>query len=524
MYSLGGLKVNGIVCINLPFRTDRKQEILNQAKSKGFPVSFYNAKYNEKDPERGRFQSHINVIKNAKRSGFRSVLILEDDAQIWTPALRVAAPPDGWKMLYMGGNVQSIIEEPNTNTSDLWKRVCCLTTHAYIVKFYMYGIIIHKAKEHIGKMTLDEFYCKIIHPEYAAYMITPEHIIQSGGYSDVKKCDVAYNQILTKRVQSENGTVVDDVVKEFDKVETEIVMAPPAQASPDGPDGSVTETAEPLSAAESMTVALKNSNNILENELPFVTLITPTSNRPGMADFLVWSFYKQSYPEDKLQWIIADDGDLDKKIRNFLPSDDPRIKYINCKTGKGQFLTMPQKLNLCNTYITDRVIDGVKQPQVILHFFDFVYHHPLSTLSRVKALMQNRAKQCVGCTEFGVFDFENNKSFINYFPDANDNKNIMCLQSLGYYKSFWEERKFDETKMTLPSYFFLFNRASKVISMPYEFAMVTLYSSALIDNLEQREKNRKADAKVSQKNSFSFFKTWDRDTQEFILLLKETVK
>ena len=523
MYSLGGIKVNNVVCINLPFRTDRKEAILEQAKSKGFPVSFYTAKYNETDPEKGRFQSHLNVIKHAKRSGHRSILILEDDAKIWTPRLSVSAPPDGWKMLYLGGNVQSVLDDANTNTSDLWKRVCCLTSHAYVLKYYMYNIILQKAPAYIGKMTLDEFYCKIIHPEFAAYMITPEHIIQSGGYSDIKKRDVAYNQILTKRMAGvnnpQNGTETEESITEFDKVETEIVMAPPSSEEP------IDENVVPQEPnAESMTVALK-STNLTDAELPFVTLITPTSNRPGMADFLVWSFYKQLYPEDKIQWIIADDGDLDKKIRNYLPPDDPRIKYINCKTGKGQFLSMPQKLNLCNTYITDRVgSDGVKQPQVILHFFDFVYHHPLSTLSRVKALLQNKTKECIGCTEFGVFDFENNKSYVNYYPDANDNKTILCLQSLGYYKSFWEERKFDETKLTLPSYFYIFNRMSKAISMPYEFAMITLYSTALIDNLELREKNRKADAKISQKSSFSFFKNWDRDTQEFILLLKETVK
>jgi GR25 family glycosyltransferase involved in LPS biosynthesis len=501
MYSLGGMKINNIICINLPFREDRKQAIINQSKEKRFPLTFYQAKYNESDPERGRFSSHLNVIKNAKKKGCRSILILEDDAKIWSKSLNVVTPPDNWKMLYLGGNVQKVFTDDDSMTSDVWKRVTCLTTHAYIIRYSMYNVILEKAKEYIGKIPLDEFYCKHIHPNYATYMVTPEHITQEQGYSDIKKKNVTYNQILTKTLTdpSASDSGAPDATS-FDTVDTEL------HTNPDTNETSCIMKGIPLSEAE----------------LPFVTLITPTCNRPGMADFLIWSFYKQNYPGDKLQWIIADDGDLANKIRKYIPSDDKRIKYINCKMNAQQYLPMSRKLNLCNSYIEDKCINGVTQPQVILHFFDFVYHHPESTLSRVKALMYNKEKQCIGCTDFGVFDFDKNRSYISYFPDVDDNKNIMCLQSLGYWKSFWEERNFDETKLTLPSYFYLINRISKAITMPYEFSMITLHGNGLKIDEKKKDKNTKEDT-IYQKNSFNFYDNWDRDTQEFMLLLKETL-
>ena len=494
MYSLGSIKVNRIVCINLPFRMDRKEQMTAQAKEKKFPLTFYTARHNEEDPERGRFQAHLNVIKNAKNKGYRNILILEDDAKIWTKQLGIASPPSNWKMLYLGGNVQKVIEEDSTNTSEIWKRVHCLTTHAYVLRYYMYGVILKEAPKYIGKMSLEEFYCTHIHPNYPTYMVTPELVTQIEGWSDVKKKHVTYNQILTKRLNREDDDVMDSDATEFDKVETEMCT---------NDDGEL--------------CCILKSDDIPKEDLPKVTLITPTCNRPDMIDFMIWSFYKQEYPEDKIQWIVADDSDPDKKVRAKFPHDDKRIKYINCKLPNGQYLPLSKKLNLCMSYCGD-------ESQIILHFFDFVYYNPQSTLSRVKALLQNPEKKCIGCTDFGVFDFENNKSYVSYFPDANDNKTIMALHSLSYWKSFWESRNFDETNLSLPSYYFLYGRMNKSATIPYEFAMISLQHTALKDPKEMKDKNSKEDNKVYQKSSFSFYDTWDRETKEFILLLYELHK
>jgi len=440
-------------------------------------------------------------------------LILEDDTKILTTKLTIPGPPDDWKMLYLGGNVQKVIEDSKTNTSSMWKKVHCLTTHAYIVRYFMYKVILDKAKDCIGKMSLEEFYCNVIHPTHSSYIVTPEHAIQADGHSDVKKKFVTYGQILTKKLRTEGENDPEAAVKEIDKVETEMI-----------PD---TESEKPN--PEYMQTALKGVQ-IKDDALPFVTLITPTCNRSQMADFLVWSFYRQLYPASKLFWIVCDDGDESEKWRKYLPADDDRIKYINCKTGTGQYLSLAQKLNLCNTYVPDIIendVDGkpISKPQIVMHFFDFVYHHPLSTYCRVKALLQNPVKQCLGITDYGVYDFESNKSYMSFYPDAQDGKTILCPQSLAYFKTFWEERKFDETQLVLPSYFFITGRMSKAIAMPYEFAMITLYSSGLRDDRNDRKAVQvKADPKISEKSSFSYFNSFDIDAREFMLLLKETVK
>ena len=41
---------------------------------------------------------------------------------------------------------------------------------------------------------------------------------------------------------------------------------------------------------------------------PFVSVVTPTYNRKRFIPFLIQCYNSQSYPKDKMEWIIYDDG------------------------------------------------------------------------------------------------------------------------------------------------------------------------------------------------------------------------
>ena len=494
-FQVGNVKLSYIYCINLKHRRDRKTKMKKQAKKLHFPLKWWTTKLNKSDPEAGRFMAHMNIIKQAKHKRYKSIMILEDDAKFWIKSMNIVDPPDDWDMLYLGGNPQEVYTDDCTDLSETWKRVGCLTTHAYIVHYRMYQKIIDRYNKFLGKIPLDVFYCNHVHPDSRVYLTTPELVSQYAGYSDVKGQRTTYNQQITKKVNP--GSDATRGNPDIDQVETEFVTAD--------------------DDSDQLHCVLK-SREIPEPELPHVTLITPTCNRPEMIEFMIWSFYKQKYPPNKLTWIIADDGDEDRKVGKYLALDDDRIKYINCKLPPGQYLPMSKKLNLCMTYT------GSQKNQVIMHFFDYVYYPPMSTMSRVKALMQNDAKECIGCTEFGVFDFEKNQSYISYFPDSDDRKTVLCLQSMAYRKSFWKERNWDESKYTLPGHYFIEGRVDRVAQLPYEFVLITLDSSGLQkSNGNNRKEKLEIDPRVDQKNNFSYFNTWDVDTKEFIVLLKQTI-
>ena len=58
---------------------------------------------------------------------------------------------------------------------------------------------------------------------------------------------------------------------------------------------------------------------------PFVSICTPTFNRRPFIPFMIKCFENQTYPRNKMEWIIVDDGT--DKIED-LVSHIPEIKYF----------------------------------------------------------------------------------------------------------------------------------------------------------------------------------------------------
>lgn len=486
--SLGGLSVNYISVINLSERKDRRQAFRKQIrkkKLKQLTPHFYSAVSDRKDPERGRFQSHLNVIKMAKNNHYKNILIFEDDARVYVKNFAVPTPPKDWQMLYLGGKLEKQYED-ETESKDEWRQYyvkgCVLTTHAYIVNHTMFDVILREGSKYLGDVPLDEFYCRYIHPDYPTYLTVPEYVGQFDGYSDVQRRKTTYSQTLTKTL--DDTTVIDEVPVEVVKC-----------VDDDGEEYTETKLSLP---------------ELDEKDLPLVTLVTPmTNNRRKMFDLSVYCFYRLDYPENKLRWIIADDCDEEQRVRDLIPGDDPRIQYINCKMKQGNYLPVTKKINLA----IEKYSENSKK-HIIVNFFDSVYYPSHTVLSRVKTLLANPEKSCVGCTEFGVFEFVKNRSYISYYADSKGNKTLLELSSMAYYKEWWKDRKFDETSNGNPVHQFTIGRLDKCIQLPYLYVMYILHC-------DKFNNTQKIDTTSS---SVGFFETFAKEVQEFILILKELHK
>ena len=67
----------------------------------------------------------------------------------------------------------------------------------------------------------------------------------------------------------------------------------------------------------------KSKNNT--NKQPFISICTPTYNRRPFISAMIKCFEHQTYPKDKMEWIIIDDGT--DKIED-LVSHIPQVKYF----------------------------------------------------------------------------------------------------------------------------------------------------------------------------------------------------
>ena len=61
-----------------------------------------------------------------------------------------------------------------------------------------------------------------------------------------------------------------------------------------------------------------------DDTLPTVSIVTPTMGRKHFFQLPLYNFKNFDYPQDKLEWIIIDEGPM--PVKDLIP-DDPRIKY-----------------------------------------------------------------------------------------------------------------------------------------------------------------------------------------------------
>ena len=65
----------------------------------------------------------------------------------------------------------------------------------------------------------------------------------------------------------------------------------------------------------------------MEEDLPFVSICTPTFNRRPFIETMFQCFRNQTYPHSRMEWIIVDDGT--DKIQDLVEqSGISQIKYF----------------------------------------------------------------------------------------------------------------------------------------------------------------------------------------------------
>jgi glycosyltransferase involved in cell wall biosynthesis len=133
----------------------------------------------------------------------------------------------------------------------------------------------------------------------------------------------------------------------------------------------------------------------MSNELPFISVCTPTFNRRPFIPIMIKCFEHQLYPKDKIEWIIVDDGS--DKIED-LVKHIPQVKYLSFK----EKLTLGKKRNIAN--------DNTKG-QIIIYMDDDDYYPPERFSHAVEVLTKNPTALCAGSSAMFIHFKHINKIF-----------------------------------------------------------------------------------------------------------------
>ena len=137
--------------------------------------------------------------------------------------------------------------------------------------------------------------------------------------------------------------------------------------------------------------------------LPFVSICTPTFNRRPFIPMMLKCFEHQTYPKDKMEWIIVDDGS--DKIED-LVKNHPQIKYY--KYDKK--MTLGTKRNIMHNKC---------KGSIIIYMDDDDYYPPERVSHAVETLNNNKHALCAGSSEMYIY-FKHIGKMLQFGP-YNDN-------------------------------------------------------------------------------------------------------
>ena len=122
---------------------------------------------------------------------------------------------------------------------------------------------------------------------------------------------------------------------------------------------------------------------------PFVSVCTPTFNRRPFIPIMLECFRNQTYPKDRMEWIIVDDGT--DKVKDLIDAAKiPQIKYFQ----PAKRMNLGEKRNYMH-----------KQAKgtILVYMDDDDYYPPERVSHAVERLTENKDALCAGSSEMYVY-------------------------------------------------------------------------------------------------------------------------
>ena len=170
---------------------------------------------------------------------------------------------------------------------------------------------------------------------------------------------------------------------------------------------------------------------------PMVTLCTPTFNRRPFIPFMLKCFEYQTYPKDRIEWVIIDDGT--DKIGD-LVSHVPQIKYF----AYHEKMTLGKKRNLMHEKSTG---------DILVYIDDDDYYPPERISHAVTTLQKNPHALCAGSSEMYIY-FKHIHKMLQFGPYG---PNHATAATFAFHRRLLQQTRDEETACLAEEKHFLKN-------------------------------------------------------------------
>jgi len=161
----------------------------------------------------------------------------------------------------------------------------------------------------------------------------------------------------------------------------------------------------------------------MTSSTPFVSICTPTFNRRPFFPTIIKCFDSQTYPQDRMEWIIVDDGT--DKIEDIV-KDHPLVKYFKYD----EKMPLGKKRN---------IMHQKARGSIIVYMDDDDYYPPERVSHAVEVLIKNPQALCAGSSEMYIY-FKDTDQMIQFGPYG---PNHATAGTFAFRKELLREHKYN---------------------------------------------------------------------------------
>ena len=213
---------------------------------------------------------------------------------------------------------------------------------------------------------------------------------------------------------------------------------------------------------------------ILIDMLPFVSIVTPTYNRRRFIPSLIKIVQSQTYPRDRMEWVVYDDGQ--EEVRDLFEEAKSSLPELNFIWSEDK-MTLGEKRNRLNAEATGDIIVAMD---------DDDFYFPTRVEDAVKALTINPGStkyELAGASEVYMFYTDTKEIWKAgpYFEGHATNG------TMAWTKDYASKHKYDETVAFAEEKSFLDNYKNPLVQLnPKRVMLVMSHSDNTFDKTQLR--------------------------------------
>lgn len=238
---------------------------------------------------------------------------------------------------------------------------------------------------------------------------------------------------------------------------------------------------------------------------PLVSICTPTFNRRPFIKTLIKCFQHQTYPKDKMEWIIIDDGT--DKIED-LVKDIPQVKYYKYD----EQMVLGKKRNTMHQKCSG---------DIIVYMDDDDYYPPERVSHSVEMLLSHPKALCAGASEIYIY-FKHINQMYQFGPYG---PNHATAGTFAFKKELLNDHSYDDTAALAEEKHFLKNYTVPFVQLePKKTILVfshihnTFDKKTLLDNPHPdycKPSDKKVEDFVKSEELKDFFMNVDDELEKY---------